>query len=180
MRRLLKNFVLLIISSLFVVLLAQCSNSGKNKSIGDPAQLKENLIEANKAVVETESSQIDDFIDRHHWPMTETSTGLRYYIYKHGKGLQAARGSLVVIYYTISLLTGDTVYTSDKDGPLRFEVGKGQVISGLEEGILLLKQGDRAKFIIPSHLAYGLIGDQKKIREKASLVYDIELLQVKN
>jgi FKBP-type peptidyl-prolyl cis-trans isomerase len=82
--------------------------------------------------------------------------------------------------YTLTLLTGDTVYTSRNDGPLLFEVGKGQVITGLEEAILLLRVGDRAKIIIPSHLAFGLIGDQNKINHKASLVYDVELVSLNN
>jgi len=48
----------------------------------------------------------------------------------------------------------------------------------LEEGLLLLHQGDKAKFIIPSHLAYGLLGDQKQIPPGATLVYDVELIQL--
>ena len=52
-------------------------------------------------------------------------------------------------------------------------------VAFLEEGILLLKEGDRAKFIIPSHLAFGLLGDMKKIPAKAVLVYDIELIKIK-
>ena len=60
-----------------------------------------------------------------------------------------------------------------------FTVGKGEVISGLEEGILLLHIGDKAKFIIPSHLAYGLLGDDNEIPTKATLIYDIEVVQKK-
>jgi FKBP-type peptidyl-prolyl cis-trans isomerase len=97
---------------------------------------------------------------------------------KKGIGAKAEEGRTVKLDYTLSLLNGDTVYTASKDGPIVFQVGKGQVITGLEEAILLLKVGDQAKFIIPSHLAFGLIGDQKKIRQKASLVYDIEFISM--
>ena len=99
-------------------------------------------------------------------------------ITKHGIGPKTLPGKTVKLSYTVTLLTGDTVYTALKDGPLVFEVGKGQVITGLEEAILLLQVGDHAKIIIPSHLAYGLIGDQKKIRHKASLVYDMEFISM--
>ena len=61
---------------------------------------------------------------------------------------------------------------------MAFRVGNATVISGLEEGILLLRQGDRAKFIIPSHLAYGLIGDQNNVGSKTTLVYDIDLVKI--
>ena len=54
----------------------------------------------------------------------------------------------------------------------------GGVESGLEEGILLMKTGGKAKFILPPHLAYGLPGDGKKIPARAILVYDVELLSI--
>jgi FKBP-type peptidyl-prolyl cis-trans isomerase len=53
------------------------------------------------------------------------------------------------------------------------------VESGLEEVILFLKKGDRAKIIIPSHLAFGLVGDGNKIPAMATLVYDLELIELK-
>ncbi len=49
----------------------------------------------------------------------------------------------------------------------------------MKQGILFLKTGDRVKFILPSHLAFGLAGDGDKIPAKAALVYDIELLELK-
>lgn len=125
-----------------------------------------------------EKEQIDDFIRRRQWKMDETSTGLRYMIIKHGIGAVARPGKTVKLDYSVTLLTDDTLYSGRKDGPIIFEVGKGQVITGLEEAILLLRVGDRAKFIIPSHLAYGLIGDQRKINHKASLVYDLEFISM--
>lgn len=161
-----------------VILFAQCDRSGGGKPLQNPSVYKEPLIKANKDVARTENEQIDDFIRRHHWNMELTKTGLRYMITKKGIGAKAVEGRMVKLAYTLSLLNGDTVYTALKDGPIVFQVGKGQVITGLEEAILLLKVGDQAKFIIPSHLAFGLIGDQKKIRQKASLVYDIEFINM--
>jgi FKBP-type peptidyl-prolyl cis-trans isomerase FkpA len=150
-----------------------CHHSTDQRGPANPAELKEPLIKANQEVMRTESEQIDDFIDRYGWKMNETSTGLRYMIYQKGNGPQGATGRTARLEYTLTFLTGDTVYTSRKDGPIVFEIGKGGVVSGLEEAILLLHVGDRAKIIIPSHLAFGLIGDQDKINFKASLVYDI-------
>ncbi|RLD32199.1 MAG: hypothetical protein DRI83_11260 [Bacteroidetes bacterium] len=111
--------------------------------------------------------------------MTESGSGLRYMIYEEGNGLTAKKGILATINYSIKVITGDIVYSSRQDGPLTFIVGKGEVISGLEEGILLLNVGDKAKFIIPSHLAYGLVGDGNLIPAKTTLIYDIELLNLK-
>jgi len=161
-----------------VILFTHCDRSGPGKPLQSPSKYKEPLIKANQEAAKTENEQIEDFIFRHHWNMETTNTGIRYMITKQGIGAKAQDGKTVKLSYTLSLLNGDTVYSALKDGPIVFQVGKGQVITGLEEAILLLKVGDRTKFIIPSHLAYGLIGDQKKIHKKASLVYDIEFISM--
>jgi len=148
------------------------------KDVG-PGSVKEPLIEANKMAVQTETEQINDFLRRYKWKMEQTGSGLHYLVYQNGEGPLAKAGDVVEISYSISLLNGDTVYTSKEKGNLAFIPGRAQVISGLEEGILLLKKGDRAKFIIPSHLAFGLIGDQDKIGQKATLVYDVEVVNVR-
>jgi FKBP-type peptidyl-prolyl cis-trans isomerase FkpA len=170
-----KHFPAFLVIILFFV---QCNRNDLGNKLKNPGQYKEPLIKANQEAVKEESLQIDDFIRRHKWEMETTSTGLRIMITKHGLGPNSVEGKAVKLSYTVTLLTGDTVYTALKDGPLIFDIGKGQVISGLEEAILLLRVGDRAKIIIPSHLAYGLIGDQKKILQKASLVYDIEFISM--
>ncbi len=73
---------------------------------------------------------------------------------------------------------GDEIYSSDKDGVMKFVVGCGDVVSGLDEAMPYLHQGDVAKVIIPSHLGYGLLGDQKSIPERSTLIYTIRVLKV--
>jgi FKBP-type peptidyl-prolyl cis-trans isomerase FkpA len=160
------------------IIFAHCDRGVPGKPLKSPLKYKEPLIKANQEAARIENEQIEDFILRHHWNMETTNTGIRFMITKQGIGAIAQDGKIVKLSYTLSLLNGDTVYSAIKDGPIVFQVGKGQVITGLEEAILLLKVGDRAKFIIPSHLAYGLIGDQKKIHQKASLVYDVEFISM--
>jgi FKBP-type peptidyl-prolyl cis-trans isomerase len=142
-------------------------------------EIKETLVKVNKKLVLTEDERISDYMRRHNWKMKETGTGLRYLIYKHGKGEKAAKDKIAVLNFTVGLLTGDILYSSDSKGAKEFKIGQGGVESGLEEGILLLRVGDRAKFIIPSHLAFGLVGDGNKIPAKATLVYDVELIELK-
>lgn len=164
---------------ILIIIAVSCHQNDRTVSTkSGPDKFKEPLIKANQLAMKEENDQIDDYVRRHKLKMTTTSTGLRYVITRSGIGAKAEMGRTVKLNYTVTLLTGDTVYTALKDGPLMFEIGKGQVISGLEEAILLLRVGDHAKFIIPSHLAYGLIGDQKKISFKASLVYDIEFISM--
>jgi FKBP-type peptidyl-prolyl cis-trans isomerase FkpA len=172
--RILRIFIFLA----FVIFLAQCMQRNPDRSEQNVSNYKEPLIKANQEALKVENEQIDDFIRRHKWAMETTSTGIRIMYLKHGLGPETESGRTVKLSYTLTLLNGDTVYTALKDGPLVFIVGKGQVITGLEEAILLLRVGDHVKIIIPSHLAFGLIGDQKKILHKASLVYDMEFISM--
>jgi FKBP-type peptidyl-prolyl cis-trans isomerase FkpA len=141
--------------------------------------MDDTLLDMNKKVVQDESQSIEDFIARYHWNMEVTSTGLRYMIYQHGTGTKAFKGSHVKISYSIRLLTGRDLNNPGKQLLKEFQLGRGMAENGLEEGILNLRVGDHAKFIVPSHLAFGLLGDLKNIPERASLVYDLELLEVK-
>ena len=110
--------------------------------------------------------------------MKETSSGLWYAITPGaGRYKNVQTGMLVTLKYRVSLLNGNICYNSDSLGVKQFIVGKGGVESGLEEGILLLKQGDKALFIMPPHLAHGLQGDGNKIPQRAIIVYDVDLLK---
>ena len=141
--------------------------------------MDDTLLNFNHQVVIAESQEIEDFMQRYHWKMNKTQTGLRWMVYKNGKGTVARKGDIVCIKYSVSLISGDLVYRSDSFRPFEFETGKAIVPNGLEEAILLLKPGDHAKLIVPSHLSYGLLGDQDKIMNRAILVYDVELCQIK-
>ncbi len=164
---------------LLSLLTVSCQENKERKKETDKKEIKETLVKVNKKLVLTEDERISDYMRRHNWKMKETGTGLRYLIYKHGKGEKAGKDKIAVLNFTVGLLTGDILYSSDVKGVKEFKIGQGGVESGLEEGILLLRVGDRAKFIIPSHLAYGLVGDGDKIPAKATLVYDVELIELK-
>lgn len=136
------------------------------------------LIEMNKALVRKDQLRIKGYIDRNHLEMTETGTGLWYSVLIKGDGTKVKKGNLVNLSYTVSLLDGSECYSSLKNGIKTFVVGQGGVESGLEEGMLLLHAGDKAKFIMPPHLAHGLTGDGNKIPARAIIIYDVELLSI--
>ncbi len=168
----------------FLIILSSMSACNREtqqhrEKVENPEQYNEQLVNVNKTMVENESIEIENYIKRHNWKMNSTGTGLRYLVYQQGKGDSAAFGKIAVINYKVNLLDGTECYSSDKTGPKEFMIGKGGVESGLEEGIKLLKVGDKAKFIFPPHLAHGLTGDDDKIPARATLVYDVELIQLK-
>jgi len=90
----------------------------------------------------------------------------------------AGNEDVVKINYKVSLLDGTIVYSSDSTGAMQFKLGKSDVAGGLQEGVKLLHEGDKAIFILPAHLAYGLTGDGDRIKHYATLVIDVELLKI--
>lgn len=133
----------------------------------------------NRQFMRDESAQIDGYAERKGWEMTTTGTGLRYMIYEKGTGPRAAAGMRAEVAYVVSLLDGTVVYTSEESGPVEFLIGQDNVESGIHEGVTHMHVGDKARFILPSHLAHGLTGDQNKIPPRSSVVYDITLLGLK-
>lgn len=110
----------------------------------------------------------------------ETASGLRYQILQEGNGKQATKGATVSVHYKGQLLDG-TVFDSSykRKQPIDFTIGIGQVIAGWDEGIQLLKVGDKARMVIPSNLAYGEAGAGGVIPPDATLIFDVELMDVK-
>jgi FKBP-type peptidyl-prolyl cis-trans isomerase len=136
------------------------------------------LIDMNRSLLEKEKRSINAFVKAKGWDMKTTSTGLRYMFLKHGKGRKAKTGLIATIAYSVQLMNGPVVYSSEKSGLKSFEIGHGGVPNGLEEGIILLKVGDKAKFLLPSHLAYGLTGDGNKVPPHTPIIYTVELLKL--
>lgn len=162
-----------------LLLFVSCKGNTEHQDHQNAGRLDEPLINANKQAVKLENEQIERFIHRYRWEMHETGTGLRYMVYHRGSGDAAVAGRMAVLKYSVRLLDGKEIYSSGRNGLKEFVIGRGGVESGLEEGILLLRVGDRAKFIIPSHLGFGLLGDQNKVPPKSTLIYDIELVALK-
>lgn len=139
--------------------------------------LKEPLMNVNKKISESEKRDIDAFVKRKGWPMIETGTGLMYSVYHEGDGPKIESGDMVVVEFEISLLNGKLCYSSEETGAEEFVVDHDHVESGLHEAMKYLKVGDKAKIIIPSHLAFGLAGDMDQIPPLSPIVYDLEVLE---
>jgi len=112
------------------------------------------------------------------WPNAiKTSSGLLYVVNSEGSGEKPKAGSRVVAHYNGTLLDGTLFDSSYKRGePIAFVVGKGQVIKGWDEALLDMKKGEKRTLIIPYNLAYGEAGYPPVIPPKATLVFEVELV----
>lgn len=109
--------------------------------------------------------------------MDQTANGLFYQITREGTGDHPPKGRNVSVHYRGMLLDG-TVFDSSyqRNEPIAFSLGQGQVIKGWDEGIALLKKGSAAKLVIPSELAYGSRGAGGVIPPDATLIFEVELV----
>jgi FKBP-type peptidyl-prolyl cis-trans isomerase len=166
---------------LLLALLACNSNTNNNSEpVKSFSSTKQKLMGINQQLTGKDRELIKAYIDRHRLAMKENPSGLFIYVYGEGSGSTPKKGDLITYYYRISLLDGAECYKSEPGKPKSFMVGHGGVESGLEEGITLMRKGQKAVFILPPHLAHGLIGDMDKIPPRASIVYEVELVDIQH
>lgn len=156
----------------------------------------ETRAEAEKkkaAAAEAAKKAFSDYIANNHPNAKKTASGLYYDITSKGSGKQAVAGKLASVNYTGKFLDGKVFDTSSEEvakasgnhnpnrkyQPIEFPLGQRRVIPGWDEGVQLLKEGDKAVFIIPANLAYGSRG-AGPIKPNTPLVFDVELVAVKD
>lgn len=125
-----------------------------------------------------EDSLMQNYIAKNKIKVAPTASGLYFIPKKAGKGAQAMAGQKVAVNYVGKLLDGTEFDNSYKRGePIEFVLGQGRVIPGWDEGIAMMKEGEKAVLLIPSKLAYGENGNQV-IPPLSPLVFDVELVKV--
>ncbi|WP_213064359.1 FKBP-type peptidyl-prolyl cis-trans isomerase [Acinetobacter junii] len=107
-----------------------------------------------------------------------TKSGLQYQVLQQGTGKSPKLTSTVKVNYEGRLIDG-TVFDSSiaRNHPVEFKLN--QVISGWTEGVQTMKEGGKSRFFVPSNLAYGDVGAGDAIGPNSTLIFDIELLEVK-
>lgn len=114
--------------------------------------------------------------------MQSTPSGLHYRITTAiEEGKKPQKGDIVSVHYAGKLVDGTEFDSSFKrNEPIEIPIGMGRVIAGWDEGIMLLKEGESATFLIPSELAYGSRGAAGVIPPNAWLIFDVQLVEVKD
>lgn len=154
--------------------------------VGEEAE-KWNAVEAFRTFegsrlkrIEEAKRQAEEAMEKLAAGFEKTESGLRYKIIQKGNGKKAEAGKTVSVHYQGSLENGKTFDSSyARKKPIEFPLGKGHVIEGWDEGIALLQVGDKARFVIPAYLGYGDRGAGGVIPPNATLVFDVELMDVK-
>ena len=176
------NFRLLVCCWFILFVLFSCRRYPKEQLQQNTAEIermkREIVLQVNRELIEEEAQTIKNYVESRNWDMKTTETGLWYMINDAGKGEKAEAGKRVTIDYTLSLMDSTICYSSEIYGQKIFVVGYSDVESGLNEGIQLMRVGDKARMIMPPHLAHGLLGDGDCIPRRAIIIYDVEVLVI--
>lgn len=159
-------------------MLLACGSEKQRKDLPfkDKQEYEQTMIESHRAFLQIEKEKIQHYIDSLGIPFTATGTGLRYHIYETTIGDTVKTGDWAAVSYTLTSLSGDTLYKVEEGKKEEFAVDFDIAESGLHEGIKYMKIGERAIFILPAHLAHGITGDQEKIPPQTTLVYNLHLI----
>jgi len=108
-----------------------------------------------------------------------TDSGLKYHDFTVGDGAEATAGDNVTVHYR-GWLTDDTQFDAsyDRNEPFTFRLGAGQVIQGWDEGVKGMTVGGERQLVIPPELGYGAQGAGEAIPPNATLIFEVELLDV--
>ena len=140
-----------------------------------------NIKAKEQTVKERTETTINGYLEGELDNIIQTSaTGLKYIIHEQGEGNQPEAGSTIAVHY-YGMLRDKTMFDNSyqRGEPFEFQVGRGQVIKGWDEGLQLLNEGGSATLFIPYDLAYGEAGRPPTIPPKSELVFFVELLEIK-
>ncbi|MBP5365453.1 MAG: FKBP-type peptidyl-prolyl cis-trans isomerase [Bacteroidales bacterium] len=160
--------------TLCVVLVVSCSKSDNNA----PAPItKDDLINHNRMLARYDSALIVDYSDTAQLNTVPTDGGLWITVRQEGSGAVLNYGDEVTLRYRVSTLLGKVYYSSERDGLKHFVVGSADEPSGLSEALITMRRGASATLILIPDKAFGLVGDENRIRGRQILRYDFEVLE---
>lgn len=158
---------------------AACGGDPKPQGGISSRRLADALVQSNRRQLDHDTQCVVSYIRLMQWDMRRTRSGIWYQVLESDSAAPRVReGDLVALAYSVSLLGGREIYSSDSAGPKLFKVTQGGVESGLEEGVLLLRGGDSARFIMPQYQAHHLLGDGAQIPPLATIVYHLRVLEI--
>ncbi len=176
-----RNFVVLVLIGCGLLTLALVVRSGifARKNPGRPINSVMRLAMENQGIPEF-SSEDAMILAKQYATASRLPSGLHFIRRTGGTGELPHLGQEVVVHYEGRFMDGQPFDSSYKTGvPFTFRLGAGSVIPGWEEAFLLMRKGEKRTLIVPYWLAYGVNGRPPNIPPRATLVFDVEVIDIR-
>ncbi len=159
--------------------LAQCGSPKEQAPQGVVVPNDKQLLQdVNRYLSEKEQDILSGYVARQHLDMHQSSSGYYYQLVEQGRGAVIANGDVVRLHGRIFLIDGTPCYAYDAQHPLELRLGVYPDIKILNTALLGVKEGSKLRFVFPSHMAYGLMGDGNKIPPRSPLVCELVVVKV--
>ena len=172
MRR--KGIIFVLAATALVVALAACKDGGKTEDDAVSTVLSEDSDNSG-----TDGGDMTQGPPPVSGEPIETGSGLKYTEIVQGDGDSPEPTETVVVHYTGWLEDGTQFDSSVGGTPFSFQIGIGRVIAGWDQGLATMQVGGKRRLIIPPELAYGPEGRPPVIPPNATLIFDVELLEIR-
>ena len=174
-----RKYIWLLACSLMLILLLAACTSAPAAPQASESESANTEAAAGEAADTEEVAEVAEDSSTEAGEMMTTDSGLQYIILEEGSGDAPQPGDTVKVHYTGTLEDGTQFDSSAGRDPIEFALGTGQVIPGWDEGIALLKEGSKARLVIPPNLGYG---DREvgPIPPNSTLIFEVELVEVVN
>jgi FKBP-type peptidyl-prolyl cis-trans isomerase len=167
-----RNNFLLIYLAFFVLLQGRCGRSEQAPYAPAVSHDRQRLQEVNKYLSEKEQDILQAYVNRQQLDMKQSNRGYFYQLVEEGRGEKISVDDVAQLYGAIFLIDGTRCYTYGKEHPLEVKVGSFSGITVLNAALTGVRQGSHLRLVVPSFLAFGLLGDGDKIPPRSPLVCD--------
>lgn len=151
-----------------------CGGEKKDKASEERQAAQRTEQQEQNRAQQSGMPNLDDLV------LQQSPDGYRYYVMEQGEGAPVELGQTAVVHYTGWFTDGKKFDSSrDRGQPFEFSVGQGQVIRGWDLGVADMQVGERRLLVLPPELAYGERGYPGAIPPNSTLVFDVEVLDVK-
>ena len=178
MKRILYRCTLLIL----ITLLTGCEEPAPRWPVKEKgADFLKQSAERNRRLLEQEQSLLDTLVSRdtlHTYIRSESGSRYYYLVKAASAGYTPEPEDWVTLQYDLATWTGDTLYSADQIGTVRYKVDKQELFPGLRHSVKLLQAGESAVFYFPSSLAFGYHGDEDRIGPNLPVRSTLTLLTI--
>ena len=170
MRYVFRNTTIIFPLLILLVSCRQRNENSQNIRLSD-----EQLIEINRELVIKERERIESYITRKGLDAELNAKGFWYSIISNGNGDYPAYGEKISLDYECRLLDGTLCYSTETDGKMEIIIGKSDIPTGLDAAVRIIPIDSEAIVILPTNLAFGLVGDGKRIPSRSALIYSFKI-----